>query len=811
MVVLRGPRGYGKTTAIVRWLEQEWDALPTAYIALDARARTETGFWRTLRAGLIAAGCTDRSADQAQGEREAALALLDRHDEQWRLVLDDYHQVGVDDGTADQIDADLLERLRVNRGLEVVVATRTLRRLETVGALSVDLTVLRPSDLALRPEGLVALAESRGVPMTMDRAQHLVSELGGWPAALRAMIDDAAISARAPVVDSHMVDEFLYALLQDLRSEDLREFMLRAAVPTEFSAAGAQAILPGAPVGEHLRELRLTELLSERNTVGGTRYSYPPAIRESILRIIHERQPSLIYEVNRALLPLVAAQDGPIGVLRHAVAGREWGIALQVMEEEWAALVGQHPQSLAKAARQFPSEFGANEARLRVIHGHLHHMESPPGATRTTWEPADAPFVDAAVRQRLRETGGVPDELLVLLQTALAAVFSGENDAAIYAFTSAWEQGIAAGDRDASLLGAAGALMAQALHGQTRQALEAAADTELAEVIAGRGQDDISRLARMVGRTGRAVAAVDSMSPDVHEVVAAMREPVHRNELWGLVVSTRGLYASVYGSPEEQARMTGYLRAALRHMEPGGITETTVRTQLVELLVAGGLTDVAAQAAEQLPDNFVTYTTQAYLLLAQGRDSQAIEVAEQGIADPRTTGRTRLLGELVITSALYRLRQSGAARRRYARAVRIAHETGQRRPFAMVDSEVLDALAGSDAALLVSRPEPSTVIGPASSQPVSMLSARERQVLEALHHHPGATSIAAELDMSVNTAKTHLRNVYRKLGATSRAEALTLSADLMSGSPAPEGPLPRRPQTATQRPSPVRNLTAEHQ
>ena len=52
------------------------------------------------------------------------------------------------------------------------------------------------------------------------------------------------------------------------------------------------------------------------------------------------------------------------------------------------------------------------------------------------------------------------------------------------------------------------------------------------------------------------------------------------------------------------------------------------------------------------------------------------------------------------------------------------------------------------------------------------LTAAERRVLEKLPERLTYTEIAAELYLSLNTVKTHLRHVYYKLGVTSRSAAV---------------------------------------
>jgi LuxR family transcriptional regulator, maltose regulon positive regulatory protein len=77
-------------------------------------------------------------------------------------------------------------------------------------------------------------------------------------------------------------------------------------------------------------------------------------------------------------------------------------------------------------------------------------------------------------------------------------------------------------------------------------------------------------------------------------------------------------------------------------------------------------------------------------------------------------------------------------------------------------AQILDLLAGN-------RPAPPPA-GPRA--PLEPLSKSEIRVLRYLPTHLTAPEIASELSVSTSTVKTHLRNLYAKLDAHSRAEAV---------------------------------------
>lgn len=67
--------------------------------------------------------------------------------------------------------------------------------------------------------------------------------------------------------------------------------------------------------------------------------------------------------------------------------------------------------------------------------------------------------------------------------------------------------------------------------------------------------------------------------------------------------------------------------------------------------------------------------------------------------------------------------------------------------------------------------------GVGSQSPSALLTGREAEVLALLREALSNAQIAAALHVSVETVRTHARNIYRKLGVSSRRELLAPASD----------------------------------
>lgn len=90
-----------------------------------------------------------------------------------------------------------------------------------------------------------------------------------------------------------------------------------------------------------------------------------------------------------------------------------------------------------------------------------------------------------------------------------------------------------------------------------------------------------------------------------------------------------------------------------------------------------------------------------------------------------------------------------------------------------------------------------------------LLTQREGDVIRLLRQGQGNAQVALELQIGVETVRTHARNIYRKLGVTSRRALIALPTPPPPEQPvppAPQGPVRHRaaPRTFTRRPAPNR-------
>ena len=200
----------------------------------------------------------------------------------------------------------------------------------------------------------------------------------------------------------------------------------------------------------------------------------------------------------------------------------------------------------------------------------------------------------------------------------------------------------------------------------------------------------------------------------------------------------------------------------------------------------GELDLAAAWAVEQRldADDELSYLreyehlTLARLLLAQ-HDARATPLLERLRDAAERGGRTGTLIAVLALSALAH-GDRAAASDALRRAVALARREGYVRVFADEGPPMATLLGGleGDAYVRRLRAAAGRTARPPSGGLVEPLSARELDVLRLLASDLDGPDIARRLSVSLNTLRTHSRNIFRKLEVTSRRAAVRRAAEL---------------------------------
>jgi LuxR family maltose regulon positive regulatory protein len=238
-----------------------------------------------------------------------------------------------------------------------------------------------------------------------------------------------------------------------------------------------------------------------------------------------------------------------------------------------------------------------------------------------------------------------------------------------------------------------------------------------------------------------------------------------------------------------------HLRAQCRRWKAPPWAEMLLLVSEAEQLALEGHTERALELLDSVPEVAVhpvalrhSQVFHAQLLLRSGKAAEARAALQPIIQAPQ--GWLIDIRAIVVDAlAAETLRRHEEALQTLSRAVEWAAVEEVREPFLVSGpqvrpllQELLNRGTPHEAELLnlLDRLTPiqSTEKGPGSPYFVEPLTARELEVLRALQGTASNEQIAKRLFISVNTLRTHTKHIHRKLGTTSRREAVERGRNL---------------------------------
>lgn len=703
----------------------------------------------------------------------------------------------VDD--AQLLDAHELEEIRAlvrEERAPVVVASRcdpdlAMPRLRVEGRLG----ELRSDDLAFTEDELAALLDGLGVDLAADRRRQLLARTDGWAAGIRLavvalqsssdperLLDEFSGDDR--VVADYLTDEVLAAL-----APDVRDFLLRTSVVDRLDVDLATALTDrddAATVLDALERQGVFVVALDRRR---RRYRYHALFAELLRARLALEQRAAVPELHERAADWFAAHGAPELAVHHALAAGDRARTRAVLAEHWLDLVaGGHAARVADLPHG-DARLAVAAAHARVAEGdatgaveRLVALDEAPG-----WAGRLAPLVRA---RAVHDVAAGRRAAAAALGAGAADLGQGDEVGRAVALQLLGATELAAGTVEAAADRLEQAAALAAVPGRERLRLECLGPLAAVDVLHG-------RLARAETHGGAALDLAHhhgwDAAPAAGWALAALAAvALLRGD--AATADRRAEAAMPAACADRDGPLTVALRAVRAHVRAAESDEDGARTLL--RLVRDGLPgdgealrrwlDALGPApwAPSAGDGPAEIAARALRRLAGGDPAEALRLAVSLDARAGTHPTVRLSGLLVEALARDDLHEPGTAAALEA-ALELARAEGLRRPFLDAPARMRDLLrdhaglrdggAPLVAELLAELP---AARAPGAPQPRESLSERERAVLRLMPTILANSEIASELFVSVNTVKTHVRSIYRKLDVGSRRDAVARAREV---------------------------------
>jgi len=826
--VVVAPPGYGKTVLLsqwaavhrtrrVRWLTLRPEDNEPARLARDLCGALETG--RRPLAGPVLGRLHPGGPKMGSAFATALVAALESVPPT-TLVLDDFHVLS-NSALLDELGA-LIEH--VPRWIHVIVATRTDPPLPYYRLrLSDALVELRQQDLAFRHDEATELVQRlSGRKLSAAQIGALIDRTEGWAVglhltgvSLRGHTDVERFVRTFADDDRHIAD---YLTDQVLRRQPqaTRRFLLSTCVLDRMSGPLCDFVTGGRDGQAMLEELHRTSLFVTRLEGRHEWFRYHQLLRTLLRHHLHDEDPTRERLVLRRAAEWHLARDDleeGVGYLAEAAAWED--VFAAAFTHSGALFARGEAMTVARWIDMVPRTVWRGRTRVMLLRAGASVMGGDPAGAGDDLDAIDALPTSAAervvatvLRSRWALQQGATTPAVAAADRALRAVETvGDTPLPNVLGLLGSRQDVSAAAR----VTRGTALLHQGETTSARTALEDVTDRShvvwqiralgsmaLLEAWCGRltlGDELAARalsLARQVGIHDQpittdaylALAHVARQRDELDRAAScldqAAREasPSHDRVAATVVTVERALLALTTRGPADGLAVLAARRSVAHPPHPRAVH---ARQRAVEARLRAMIGDV--EGAERAlgtgaEDNTDVVAARVRLAIERGDLAAARALASRWPDDPEPRARLERRMWLAILDDLDG--DETAARHQLADVVADAETERNIGLFRSAGHHVLGPARAlyraAPTAFLRTIVEPPDVVaapqlGPAREL-VDQLTEREFMVLTMLPTRASNAEIADRLGVSVNTVKTHLKHIYRKLAVDGRNDAV---------------------------------------
>lgn len=379
VTLVAAPAGYGKTSLLSGWVALSPDDA-VAWLSLDRHDNDPGRLWSGV---LNALSATNRfppgshlhellaPADEVDpGFVDELMEQVAEVREPLWLVLDDVHVL---EHPAAVASLELLQR-RSPSNLHLVLSGRSepavgLPRLRVRGLLK----EIRASDLAFTLEETAQLVQRHETGLSAGDLEVLHARTDGWAAGLQIACMAVAGGEEAGAFvarfdgDDHEVADYLLTEVMEGLPEETRRFMLRTSVCADLSVGLAQRLSDRTDAAHVLDELEQHNAFTRRLGRGRSVYRYHDLLRTFLLAELRRGDPRVERELQHTAARWFDQQGDPLHAMEHLTAAGDVGQVVELARSQGlAAVLGGWSRRLRAILTELP-EHDRREAWVALL------------------------------------------------------------------------------------------------------------------------------------------------------------------------------------------------------------------------------------------------------------------------------------------------------------------------------------------------------------------------------------------------------------------------------------------------------------
>jgi len=745
------------------------------------------------------------------------------------LVLDDFHHIRqADIHTSVQLWLEQLPPM-----MQLIISGRTrpplaLGRLRAMGLV----TELELEDLRFTlSEGIAFLQQHiTGEPLAYGDMETLVKRTGGWVAGLKlAVLALNKQQDRRQVIDTFsgahiFLREYFMETALRQRSKAGQTFLLKTSILKQLTGGLCDAVTGQSDGAEMLARLWQENLFITRSEDQAW-YRYHDLFAEMLSNQLQRQFPDEIADLHRRAATWYVAENMSADAVHHLLFIKDWEAAADVIEDvglRELATSGEDSR-LLRWVQQLPDTVVQRHRTLLFVYLRLANLALPrddvnrflqrieqnlaaKSATELTENERDVLDEVRQIRQRLMKGAGfsqlsrgkIPDPRWELLDELLITetFHQPKTDEVGTRVRALYDRARVEGNLFVTMLAGTDLSNRALMRGHLRQS-EKIAYQVLQQALKQRGHlpEPASIALSLLSQVCLGRNELAQAHQFLDRALAVDPNPTSSNMPVTIAITRARLQSAEEKHAEAQATIQG--ARSLQALRPSATwRDQDLAAYEARFCVRQGNCSAALQLLRELE----TEEPHALSELVQAEvwlERQQMELAEQMLAEfvarypAGFPNEPSLDARVMLARALFAQNKMNQARRTLAEAVQLAAPEGFIRPFLDHGHPLVPLLAlllyahnltteserfiGEILQSLGCHKDPAGLLPEAhlkSLETAVSITTRERDVLKLLCEGLSNREIAVQLCVSPGTVKTHLANIFEKLGVNSRVQAV---------------------------------------